>query len=96
MKNLKIFIFVFVAFLLISVCSIYAIAGNKNIDKENSEEDESELKECAVNSECVDEDLCTVHYCEDDMCMTGDVVLCYQSDGCCPSGCTPENDNDCT
>ncbi|MCD6414310.1 MAG: hypothetical protein J7L23_01635 [Candidatus Diapherotrites archaeon] len=43
---------------------------------------------------CADDDLCTI-----DECMNGECVYsepdCITGDGCCPTGCTPENDNDC-
>ncbi len=52
--------------------------------------------ECESPSQCDDNDPCTTDNCVDGFCVHDDITSCTSGDGCCPHGCNPTNDNDCT
>ncbi len=57
--------------------------------------------DCSQNSECDDSDACTTNTCSNAgtcsaECTFPEITFCVNSDGCCPSGCTTGNDNDCS
>jgi len=53
------------------------------------------------SSECDDENACTIDTCIQDLaqnkwtCKYQTIASCINGDGCCPSGCTTNNDSDC-
>ena len=53
--------------------------------------------ECSSDSNCNDNNPCTTDSCNatTKKCRHTAVTQCKNADGCCPSGCTPANDNDC-
>jgi len=96
MENRGFFIFAIFVLIFLVVCSVFVFAVRSRFNNIPYIEDDSENITCTRDEDCIDENLCTLHYCDDGICRTTDVVLCYQNDGCCPSECTPENDNDCS
>jgi hypothetical protein len=98
MDNKGFFVFAVSLLIFLIVGSVFVFAvGNKRygFDRIFYVKDNSENVSCNLDADCVDDNLCTLHYCEKGFCRITDVVLCYQNDGCCPKGCKPENDNDC-
>ncbi|OYT43406.1 MAG: hypothetical protein B6U88_01120 [Candidatus Aenigmarchaeota archaeon ex4484_56] len=56
---------------------------------------------CFTDSDCNDGDSCTEDKCENagttgSYCDNTPITICRDDDGCCPSGCSAANDNDCT
>ena len=56
---------------------------------------------CAIDSQCNDNNFCTIDSCLfpntcNATCISNPITMCQNDDGCCPLGCTPENDNDCS
>lgn len=103
MENRGLFVFLVSIFVFLFVGGIFAFAaGGKDFilgkDKPSAEiednHDDSVL--CVSDGDCADEDACTLHYCNVGKCAVTQVVLCYQNDGCCPSGCNIVTDNDCS
>lgn len=88
-----IFILFIAGFLLISTLKIKEIKAEEEEINNSQEQDISE--NCKVNEDCNDDDACTIESCTGGVCITGDVVLCYNNDGCCPVNCNSANDNDC-
>lgn len=94
MKKREIYFFILFGVVIIATISFLIMAkGNKNPNAEYSSNENNTI--CNVDSDCTDENLCTLHYCEKGECITRNVALCYQNDGCCPKGCNQINDNDC-
>lgn len=56
---------------------------------------EEDLVQCSEDSECEDQDGCTINYCNEGNCRSNPATLCYNNDNCCPAGCNSKNDNDC-
>ncbi len=50
---------------------------------------------CKVNQDCDDANPCTQNLCSAGQCNYIPITTCVSNDGCCPSGCTYPNDNDC-
>lgn len=50
--------------------------------------------ECVSDPDCDDLDQCTTDQCQGGSCVYTPVD-CMDDDGCCPTGCTTQNDNDC-
>lgn len=55
---------------------------------------------CQNNADCDDHVGCTIDSCknpggETSFCSNVPIDYCLDNDGCCPSGCTEINDNDC-
>jgi cysteine-rich repeat protein len=50
---------------------------------------------CLSGSECNDGNGCTTDSCNSGTCSHIAITLCTNNDGCCPSGCTITNDNNC-
>ncbi|ODS41186.1 hypothetical protein BEH94_09625 [Candidatus Altiarchaeales archaeon WOR_SM1_SCG] len=50
---------------------------------------------CANDSCCDDSNFCTIDSCSTGVCSGTLISQCFDGDGCCPAGCTKENDNDC-
>ena len=52
---------------------------------------------CSSDAECDDGDPCNgAETCVGGSCQAGNPPPCQNGDGCCPSGCTPANDDDCS
>lgn len=53
---------------------------------------------CSTDSECDDDNPCTNDICSGTpkVCLNTVIVQCSDGDGCCPTGCTHENDSDCS
>ncbi|MCD4759753.1 hypothetical protein K8R33_02615 [archaeon] len=65
------------------------IDGFCNVD--TCEESYPEVS-CDDSNPCTENDICSAG-----SCIPGtEITSCIDSDGCCPSGCTIDNDNDCT
>jgi hypothetical protein len=98
-KGFLIFLLSILAFLLLAAFVVLTFFAPDNENKSNgnpSVEGNSEGVSCEVNDDCENDDPCVLSYCgRGNVCVDVDVVLCYQNDGCCPKGCTPQNDNDC-
>lgn len=89
----KIFLILGLIILGILFFSIFVFANlNKNYFNENIK---SNYSSCENDFNCEDGNSCTIDYCHNKECCNTEIVLCYQDDGCCPSGCTAKNDNDC-
>jgi hypothetical protein len=99
MNNKGIFVLVSSVFLVLIIALTFTISiFGSNQEEKNKPyiENGTERISCEVESDCNDGDSCTLDYCGDkNFCVNTKVVLCYHSDGCCPQGCTPQNDNDC-
>lgn len=100
MKRGSLLVFTCVIFILliVAVFGFSKISGDVNND--SSEEDSNgdnyeNVKTCLEDLDCQDDNDCVINTCRDGFCAETNVLLCYQNDGCCPSGCTPKNDNDC-
>lgn len=95
-KRLYLFSFLIFVF-LIGFVFLFAtgnIDSYKNSEKNHGED--LEKIQCVNEIDCADNNSCTIDYCSDSgFCENTKVILCYQNDGCCPKGCTSENDNDC-
>ncbi|MGY4884956.1 MAG: hypothetical protein ACP5NZ_05245 [Nanobdellota archaeon] len=56
-------------------------------------------RENSVNGRCQDDSQCIQGDCEYSSCVSGSCIIegvgCENNDGCCPGGCTIDNDNDC-
>ena len=53
------------------------------------------IVECVIYSQCNDNNPCTTNTCSNGFCLYPKIISCISNDGCCPSGCTSSNDNDC-
>jgi len=56
---------------------------------------------CSVNNDCNDGNACTIDACNNPdtcsaECSFTEITECMDNDGCCPSGCDSNNDNDCS
>lgn len=56
---------------------------------------------CSSAADCNDADPCTTATCNNSgtcaaSCSNTPITLCVGGDGCCPAGCTPANDSDCS
>jgi len=79
------------------------VSGTESQDSSASEkgsEREQEMEEevifnCKIDQDCEDSSDCTIDSCTGGVCLSTDVVLCYNGDGCCPQSCNSANDNDC-
>jgi hypothetical protein len=72
----------------------------ENMQGESQEIETPEVKEemtsnCQAKEDCEDNDNCTLESCTGGVCISTEVLLCYNNDGCCPEGCNSRNDNDC-
>ncbi len=98
MKDKGLLIFVVGVFLFLVICSffVFALFDLQKSDEKFYIENNSGKISCENDLSCDDGNSCTLDYCNEmNNCVNSDVVLCYHNDGCCPNGCTPENDNDC-
>ncbi|MCK4729960.1 MAG: hypothetical protein KAT28_01435 [Candidatus Aenigmarchaeota archaeon] len=63
---------------------------------DGTDSDCSPTPTCSINSDCDDSNPCTSDICDSNgQCLNTPITACINSDGCCPSGCTSSNDNDC-
>jgi hypothetical protein len=102
MDNRGVLVFLASAFFFLILISVFVFAYFGSSDKSpkmnttHSANYPNQSVSCYNNDDCNDGDSCTLNYCGDDsFCVNTPVVLCYQNDGCCPKGCTAQNDNDC-
>ena len=94
--SLLIFTCVFFILLIGVIFSVSKISGD--VEDRNIEEggkNQTVQKTCVHDLDCQDSDACIINSCRDGFCAETNVILCYQNDGCCPQGCTEQNDNDC-
>jgi hypothetical protein len=88
-----IFILFIAGFLIISTLNLRKIKAN---DETGNNTQEQEVNEnCKSDEECEDGNKCTLESCVGGVCISTEVKLCYNNDGCCPVGCNSGNDNDC-
>ena len=98
MDNRGVFVFAVSVFIFLVIGSVFIFAVERNSSRNNGTfyfENSKENLSCVCNDDCDNNQSCTLHYCDGGFCKSTEVVLCYQNDGCCPSGCTSDNDNDC-
>ena len=57
-----------------------------------------ELAKCSTNEECDDNNVCSSDSCEGlpKACANKEIKTCKDNDGCCPSRCKTDKDNDCS
>ena len=95
MNKTNIFFIVFlIAVLLIIVFAILSM-DKDIVSGEESQEEDLDVQSCDSDMDCSDKNECTIDVCNSNVCSFVGVKLCYQKDGCGPSGCNPNNDNDC-
>jgi len=99
--NAYVIIGIIVIFVLI-LGGVFLVLSLKKFDldsdskeSQNFQVKEKIIKSCEANADCKDQDSCVISTCSENMCVNTPVVLCYNSDGCCPENCNPSNDNDC-
>lgn len=62
---------------------------------EGCQGEDSDCNECFTDTECEDNDPCTVDACYNGLCSNEPIITCTNEDNCCPSGCTHSTDSDC-
>ena len=89
-----------VFFIVLCGCVFMAgISTEKQISKNLSNKTDDrvhETKTCVSDEDCDDGNSCTINDCREGKCIEIEVILCYQSDGCCPKKKKKKNDNDCS
>jgi len=95
-RGLLIFLSCIFFILVLGLAMAFAFFNSDSTNKNNPVVTNGEKISCFEDSECDDGDACTLDYCnENSFCANTKVMLCYHNDGCCPKGCTKQNDNDC-
>ena len=87
------------------VCNAHENCGNCFVDCKCEKgsicvENKCQIVVCQRNRDCDDNDACTLDRCyfagdKNAYCGHEDVTECKDKDGCCPQGCTFDNDLDC-
>jgi hypothetical protein len=71
------------------------IYGYGRIDAKDTWEAALVYGQCISDLDCADGDPCSEGSCVNGQCNYATIILCIDDDGCCPSGCTSDIDNDC-